>query len=707
MSETARRPHCRSHPSRDGVEIIDPIDSARFALFTPEPVTPTEIDADAFRVPVDVAAAVETRSVTVPKHGSVVVRTDDGDMVADTADGGDRSLPPGAYSLEVTTAPMKLYLGVESAVEIAHADHGVELAFGVTATLRLGARSFHEQPASTVTTTDDPRDVMRAVSLFSSALKTTSPERTFPTLRGFPPLVEVGDEFDAPDGLERPATGVRLVLPPDLEYVYPASTLAFFLGADVVPGDDPRLVVGETVHPLPAGDGFERAVHRALKQTFTLDCVARTEGFYEVDLHERRELESRVDLDFADCYDRPLAERVAAYLDEPWAAVEPCVPTWNLTTDVRPDTAHVEALPYLVDDLSLVRCPDRSRGSVAPTPKAVADFYRGGDDDFLRSAATGEFTRNAGRHAEASGPGEVFQPAPADAVEHAWVGDGYPLGANKLTLPGLRRGVEWTPSEDHRIGVRVVCNDEQMREEDAVSEFYGVRDLIEFDVGVDYDLSTAELRELLAEETDFLHYIGHVDDRGFQCADGFLDAHTLDDVGVRAFLLNACSSYEQGEALVERGSLGGVVTLSDVANSVATSLGRPMAKLLNCGFPLRSALSVAQDHVLTGGRYVTIGDGGVTLCQAESGVPKVARLEPQGDAIEVLFQHYWTRTYGLGTQTIHTFTDSNLRYLSTETPEIRVEQGNIERLLNLELLPVKVGSDLRWSDSLRADDLQT
>jgi hypothetical protein len=705
MSETVRRPHCRSHPRRDGVEIIDPIDSARFALFTPEPVTPTEIDPCAFRAPLDAAAAVETRSVTVPKHGSVVVRTGDGEMVADTADGGDRSLPPGAYSLEVTTAPMKLYLAVESAVDVTHADHGVELAFGGTRTLRLGARSFHEQPASTITTTGEPESVMRAVSLFASALKTTSPERTFPTLRGFPPLVEVGECFDAPDGLERPATGVRLVLPPDRSYVYPASTLAFFLGADVVPGDEPRLVAGDAVHPLP-GDDFERAVHRMLKQTFTLDCVARTEGYYEVDLHERRTLESRVGLAFADLYDRPLAERVAAYLDEPWTAVEPCVPTWNLTTDVRPDAAHVETLPYLVNDLSLVRCPDRNRGSVAPTPSAVADFFREGDGDFRRSAS-GDLSRDAGQQVEASGPGEVFQPAPADSVEQAWVGDGYPLGANKLTLPGLRRGVEWTPSEDNRIGVRVVCNDERMREEGAVSEFYGVRDLIEFDVAIDHDLSTSELRGLLAEETDFLHYIGHVDDRGFQCSDGFLDAHSLDSVGVRAFLLNACSSYEQGEALVEKGSLGGVVTLSDVANSIATSLGRPMAKLLNCGFQLRSALSVAQEHVLTGGRYVTIGDGGVTLCQAESGVPQVARLEPRDDgAIGVSFRNYWNRTYGLGTQTVETFTDSGLRHLSTETPWKPLEREEVEKLLDVELFPVKIGPELEWSDTVRVGELQ-
>ena len=37
-------------------------------------------------------------------------------------------------------------------------------------------------------------------------------------------------------------------------------------------------------------------------------------------------------------------------------------------------------------------------------------------------------------------------------------------------------------------------------------------------------------------------------------------------------------------ALVEKGSIGGVVTLADVANKTATRIGRTFAALLNTGF---------------------------------------------------------------------------------------------------------------------------
>jgi len=88
------------------------------------------------------------------------------------------------------------------------------------------------------------------------------------------------------------------------------------------------------------------------------------------------------------------------------------------------------------------------------------------------------------------------------------------------------------------------------------------------------------------------------------------------DVGVSAFLLNACQSYQQGEALVHRGSRGGIVTLSDVANSPATQLGRIIARLMNSGFNLRAALYVAKRELITGHQYIVVGDGGTTICHS-------------------------------------------------------------------------------------------
>jgi hypothetical protein len=47
--------------------------------------------------------------------------------------------------------------------------------------------------------TTDAEDVMMAILTFRSALKTTSPERSFPTLRGHPPAIELNDRLEIPD----------------------------------------------------------------------------------------------------------------------------------------------------------------------------------------------------------------------------------------------------------------------------------------------------------------------------------------------------------------------------------------------------------------------------------------------------------------------------------------------------------------------------
>lgn len=108
---------------------------------------------------------------------------------------------------------------------------------------------------------------MAAISALSSALKTTTCERSYPTLRGHPPRIECGDKLHIPDELSRPETGIRLEVPPSLENVFVAAPLVYYLGAEMVPGEKPRLVTERFEYPL---DDFplEREIERLLKQVF-------------------------------------------------------------------------------------------------------------------------------------------------------------------------------------------------------------------------------------------------------------------------------------------------------------------------------------------------------------------------------------------------------------------------------------------------------
>jgi hypothetical protein len=699
---TVITPQIRPHHSLDGVQVVDPIEDAQFALLTPEAVAPQNCDTDRFYFPIDAAATVETDRVETPYLVNVWIRTDEGDLVADGVD-GETTVPEGRYNVELSTNRMKLYLAIEGGIEVTTtATERVRFAVTETDRVHVGARSFHEQPAATVTTTDAPRDVMAAVSTLGSALKTTSPERSFPTLRGHPPLIDRGTALEIPEGIDPPETDVRIELPPRLEYVYPVASLAYYLGATVEPGPEPRLVAGDCERSLEGPDGFEATVARVLKHLFLLDCVTRTEGYYQVDLHERTLVEDAVDLDFAALYDRSLADQVAAYLDVPFDRVSDAVPTWKLTADVVPEAAHVSTFPFLADELAVVRCPDAAsigRRSVEDLGEQVEAFFRNRPGALTRGDAGGGVRAET---AASTVDGEVFQPVDADSIEQVYVGDGIPFGASKMTVDAYYRRLDHEPAAQPRIRVAVVCNDPEMAAENVVSELYGAREWLDFDISLHSSLTKSEMRDLLGRDVDFLHYVGHVDDEGIRCADGVLDAATLDDVGVDAFLLNACNSYEQGRALVDGGALAGIATVTDVLDERASQVGRTVARLLNQGFSLSATLPIIKKHERSGQHYVVIGDGSVSVVTNESGTPNCASLRRlDQDTYEVSLIGYPNLRKSLGAMFKPLIKENGTRYLNAGSMgSFNVSTAELRQFLLQQNIPIKYDSNLYWSDTL-------
>ncbi|MFB9804474.1 hypothetical protein ACFFQF_02920 [Haladaptatus pallidirubidus] len=558
--------------------------------------------------------------------------------------------------------------------------------------VRVAARSLHRRPSDVITVTEDVRDVMRAVSSFGSALKTTSPERSFPTLRDHPPLVESGNEFSVPKSVERPDTGIEIEVPQEYASVYAVTPLAFYLGAKVVPGRVPRLVTDDFEYSLTGSADFEQTVADTLQQVFFLDCVTRTEGYYDFTIQSCQTVKERLDIDFADLYDSSLTEQLTTYLSIPSEILEPHMPQWHLTTDVVPTLGNAEILPFVADDLSLVRCPAEPTGkSLRPQPPAIAEFCR-------TTSMDGE-----------SDPSSelVVEPTPTNTMEHAWVGKGCPLGSNKLTVDSRRRRIEQEPAEQPNIRIQVVCNDEGMKAEGAVEEMYGFRDLVEYDVDIEYDLTTDELRKMLREPIDFLHYIGHVDHQGIQCTNGTLDTTALETIGVRMFLLNACRSYKQGKALIEKGSQAGIVTVSDVSNRSATKVGQSLARLLNAGFSLRSALPIAQKQTLFGHQYLIIGDGGATICQSPSGFGTHLKIIPKSKGkYTVEIYTYLVPTHSAGTIYNSYHKESYTSYLSPGyIDSVKMAADELDQYLNRQQYVIEYDGDIYWSDDISASDL--
>ena len=663
-----------------GLRIDDRIERRHCEVATGDPVEPVPAARGGFRYPVDEAVSVTTDRLTFEGFSRTFVH--DGESVAEVDHFESASFGPGSYELELS-GPVKLYVDVEGPLRVETTVVESRLVLGERRSVRIGARSYHERPAATVTTTADPDDVVRAVSTFGSALKTTRSERSYPTLRGHPPALELGEELSIPRGLEPPESAVRLEVPRSLRDALVVSPLAYYLGARVVPGDAPRLVVDGEPFALDAEGGLERTVERTLKRTFLLDCLVRSAGPRATPLHERLALEPSLELDLEDLYGRPGAERLRAYMEVPHATVAEHLPAWKLTAHVDPVGSSLEVLPFLVDDLAVVRAASAAAGSRPGT-----------DSWFATRGATGT----------ADDEGRFVDVEPTGSLEQAWVGPGTPLGASKAVPEAYRNRLERRPRDDE-ISIVVVCNDEGMlAERDGVESVYGTREEFPVDVTFYEGLSRDRLALVLESDVDFLHYIGHVDADGFECADGTFDATVLETVGVDIFFLNACRSYRQGRRLIERGAVAGVVTLDDVIDSGAVRIGRTLAELLDYGFPLRSALNLSRSRSIVGSQYLVVGDGNADIAQAPNGAALLADVTTVSDGYELDLTTYPATGAGMGSQFRPAISGVDRVYLAPgPLPTFRLSAADLEAYLSTSVFPVRLDGEFTWSDRAALD----
>ncbi|RRJ29693.1 CHAT domain-containing protein [Halocatena pleomorpha] len=668
-----------------------------------------------FLFPVEVAYELVPLVLWTGKLHPVAVRDSDGSIVAEIKDDESDFLPAGRYTIDIMSIEMKVYLLVDGPVAIrSESDRGRIIDCSAAKTVQLGLRSFHELPTATVTTTDRPYDVMRAFSCLGSALKTTSCERSFPTLRGHPPLFERGSRFQAPANLERTeeTASIRIEVPPTLESIYPIAPLAYYLNAVVRPGDTPRIVTTDTTYPLDRGDGLETGAARLLKRTFTLDCITRTEGFYPFPLGERVTLEQRlldagIEVDFSALYEQTLVERVNEYISIPFGLLEDLVPRWPLTADVRPLGKHIPFLPFVVQSLGTVRClPLSCQRLTSPVSPAIEEFCRqtpNRDESSIQneedeSAVERGFPRSS---EDADIPTDIYTPPETDSVTQLWLADGYPLQGAKPTIDALKRRFETATVDEYEVAV--VSNDTAMRAESDVTDLYGQREQISFDVTMYEELARSELRDVFTKSYDLVHYIGHVDVEGLLCSDGWLDAHTLEWVATRMFVLNGCRSYVQGRALVDAGANGGMCTLSNVANTAATRIGRTVARLLNAGFTLGGVLELINEASLIGQQYMIVGDPSTAVVWNPQDSPRLVDLTSTSDAdtFTADLQTYAANQSRIGSLYLPSVVDNDMYYISSSNiTEFTVSESTAIEFLQEDRFPVRIDGSLEWDDSV-------
>ena len=724
-------PQFESLIGEKGIHIRDPIEDVQAVLYTDRSVSPRPASTDGFVYPVDSATTVTITRLRTSILLSVWVRDLDGNLIAEI-DPNDEpvKVPSSDYLLELAGMGMKVYARVtETGFRIVPGQESVDIILDPDTEVHIGARSGHTQPGRTLTTTSDPTDLMGAISLFGNAMKTWSPERTWPSLRGHPPLLELDTECKIPDKLTAPDTGVELTVPAEHAWLYPATPLAYWLGATVKPGAPALHLDGQT-EPLGVDAGyagasdqeaFELHVKDVLQFTFMLDCAVRTEGFYDFELDARRRVEAAgIDLDYSGLYDASLVDRVRTYLEleDSFEALAARIgrPGWRLTADVQPDPERASVLPFLARDLAVVRCPSERK-----IASATEDANEVIEDVFSGSASPGNVTTSDGGSVvttRSSSSPDVASPATerervitlpeADSMAQAWVGDGFAVGAAKASATSYLQRLERHAEGNSRISIDVVVNDEQMADEASVSDIYGTREHLEFDIHLHHDLTADELAEVFESETNFIHYIGHVDPEGFDCSDGYLDANDLRKVCADTFVLNACASYEQGQRLVDKGAIAGVVTLEDVINSMATKIGKTVARLLNYGFPIGSATSLIQETMFSGSHYVVAGDSTAALAQSNVPVPAVIGVELRGDGrFNVNIETFASWNYDIGSSYKPYIEGCDCYYVvPNDIDTWIVDDRNLNEFLDISTFPVVGASNLYWSDEVTAEGLR-
>jgi hypothetical protein len=152
--------------------------------------------------------------------------------------------------------------------------------------------------------------------------------------------------------------------------------------------------------------------------------------------------------------------------------------------------------------------------------------------------------------------------------------------------------------------------------------------------------------------------------------------------------------------LVEAGALGGVVSLTDLPNSLATRVGRDLARLFDAGFPLYAALDVVGTGPFAESAYSIAGDPMVQLCQCATGSAVLAEVEINGSQkFAVESQVYPTNRFSVGSMVNLQVHKNTIQYIASgEVSNKLLNNDEMDQLFTLGKTPVRVENSIYWTD---------
>jgi hypothetical protein len=468
-----------------------------------------------------------TREIGFPTR-IVSVRARSPDVSFDATDGswwlGDAllpdedttmQLPAGEYVVRAESSPLVL-VGFEGDATFHAGVETATLSFSEPSRVTLGLRTRLSVPTHRLTIPPTPEGVATALTHLSAAHRTTTPDRTFSTLRAHPPLVEFGEQVAVPDAVRErtPETGIVVRTPDAYDALYRIASLSYHLGARVVVEDreTPLLCAPETGVERPLTNGDAAAL---LRRCFGFDAIAREGGPYQAHVRELSALhEAGLDFDAEALYAASPAERLARYLDDDLTpGVESC-PGWQYTATVPTMAEGARLLPFLLDGMAAIR-PEGDETGIEPTALSARATVGAAD-------------------------------APADADTPAAV-------ESRFELPAVAFANRLAALADGSVALdgrpAIICNDPDRLAAARTIHEWAVETTAADDTDLLTDVTVAELDGLLGERP-LVHFVGGWDG-GFECPDGVRSPGAL--ARTPACVVDAPGVAVDAPALVESG----------------------------------------------------------------------------------------------------------------------------------------------------------
>ncbi|MFY4816239.1 hypothetical protein ACOJIV_26685 [Haloarcula sp. AONF1] len=652
-----------------------------------------------FPSPVDSGVSFEAQSVVIPEYASIVVRDVDGDHVARLDD--PMELPRGSYCIEVNGVTKTLIRVTD--VEIVATGVGgpdpVSLSFDRPRTVSIGARSFHTRPEATITVPDDPAALTEAVSVLGSSIKEFTPERSWPTLRGYPPRIKRGDALDVPSLLSVPDTGVEVVVRPTYADVYRLSTLSYYLGARMVTGDTPaiRLDTGYEERLPTEGEALEEKVTELFQTWFFLDTLARTEGYVPSDRYEYEAVGPELPFYPPNLADRSMSERLMEYLEIDFETVASHLPSWPTEAVLRPVPASAELIPHLAHGLAPIRvrgdsdtCVSDVPVGIATSPQAMTTLSGTGPSDTAHGEWDG--TTPSGARSKAATNWE-----PTSDAEPA------PAGVSVLSTQAYENRIRRQISERGTVDVAFLFDDPERAQ--AVRE--SLSEPRELDGIGSWQVTVSPSRDAVIEtisdpELDIVYCgssvaVGDVDPNGVDLLDEGIVAPDLT-------VFEGVKDTGPGVDAIDRGGSCAILLSDGVSpDGIRTLIG-----LLTAGSPIAVAARLSLSSGSTEVRYV--GDPATTITVDRGLTTQLYSCQAQAnDTYRVVCRSFLSNESQIGGEYRFTgvFSDSSSALLGTE---IEAGETDVSGILQLheEKSPILRFSDeiVLWSDNLSAEEVR-